>query len=321
MKSFNLSLKLVYLFCVFILAYFVLKPSEAATATLESISLWAHKVLPNIFSFGIISNIAVNMNLLSDIGFINIVLKSLKISKGANAPYALSLICASPLSVKCVCDSYSDGLINQEDAQHLLILCSTLSPLFVYSSIGILMYGKFIYALSMLLTNYIGVYLSAYFYNLVIPKNNLFINQQISEKKSSAGFFATFTKAITDSSITAINIGGFIVFFGVVVNALSDFGLITNTSLFGGIITLFTEITSGANILKNYLTSHESVVISLSYATLGFGGCCFLKQNISFITKTNLYVKRFVLFKVFNAIIDIFIGNLILLLLKLILYI
>ena len=319
MKSFNLSYKLTCLFCLFILAYFVLMPNQAVEATINSILLWAYKVLPNIFAFGIISSVAVNMNLLSNIGCINTVLNSLKIASEGASPYAVSLICASPLSVKCVCDMYSDGRIKKEDAQHLLVLCSTLSPLFLYSSIGILMYQSTPYALSMVITNYAGVYLSAYLYSMLYNKYPHKKTSGLTSNTYQPTFFSSFTNAVTNSSVTAINIGGFLVFFGVMIYAFSDFGIIQKNSLSGGIATMLTEITAGANILKDFLANNEFLIMSISYATIGFGGCCFLTQNISFITKTNLSVKRFVLFKFFNAIINIILGNFILCLLKLML--
>lgn len=312
MKSFNISQILSYIFCLFLLMYFVLFPEKASSATIDSILLWANKVLPNVFIFGFISKVVINMNESNGIKPIKKILYSLNISDNAANIYLISLVCASPLSVKCVCEMYEENKISSDDAQHLITLCSAISPLFLYSTMGILMYQKRIYAISLLIVNYIGSYITSYIYKLIY-KTTYTPPKPLPITKSEIPFFDFFTNAITNSASTAINIGAFVVFFSVVIRAFSDFNIVNENSISFGILSVFTEITSGAVVLKNYLPKNELLVMAVSYASVGFGGLCFLMQNLSFITKTNLSVKRFVLFKIINAVINAVLGCILLL--------
>lgn len=319
MKSFNIPKILSYTFCLFLLMYFVMLPEKASCATIESILLWANKVLPNVFIFGFISKIVINMSESKSIKPIKKILKSLTISDNASNAYLISLVCASPLSIKCVCEMYEENKISSDDAQHLITLCSAVSPLFLYSTMGILMYQKRIYAISLLIVNYIGSYITSYIYKLIYKKNYN-PSTPLPITQSEISFFNLFTSAITNSASTAINIGAFVVFFSVVIKSLSDFNIFNENSLLFGILSIFTEITSGAAVLKNHLQKNELLVMAVSYASVGFGGICFLMQNLSFITKTNLSVKRFVLFKLINSVVNAVLGCIILLIFNFIKY-
>lgn len=316
MKPFYLSAKLTYSFCIFILAYFILNPSEAASATVNAVLLWANNVLPNVFIFGIASGIALKTGILSDLKFAQKILAGLNIETTGVSSYMLSIVCASPLSIKNVCELYKENALSKEDAQHLLVLCSTLSPLFLYSSIGMLMYQNYIYAISLLAVNYVGSYISAYVYRIIYKTNSLSPKEVVYQNQNFISFIPAFTSSVTTATDTAITVGGFVVFFGVIISAFTDFFIFPDGSIFAGICKILLEITSGANALKGYLSEYEILIMSISYATVGFGGMCFLMQNLSFITKTNLSVKRFVWFKLLNALINICLGNITLAILK-----
>lgn len=307
MKRFSVSKVLTGAFCLFLIAFFVLFPKEAAAASVDSCIKWATKIFPSLFTFAITGGILSQICGTKNLPFLKSPLNALGISSEGSGCYLMSFVCASPVSVKTVCEAYTEGVVSKDEAQILLVLCSTVSPLFLYSSLGVTFFGSKAIGASLAAINYISAFLSSALFKVFYPQGN---RRDLTrhENKRDITLINIVCASVTKALGAGLNAGAFVVFFGILTEALFRFDILKKNNPVSAVVCMLVELSCGAELGAKFSPKFNSVVLPALFGSVGLGGASFLMQNISYITATDLSVKKFVEGKVINMFISAALG-------------
>ena len=124
--------------------------------------------------------------------------------------------------------------------------------------------------------------------------------------------------AIKNAISTILTIGGFVVFFSVILSILETSGIFDiisisleklgipeyfSKSLFSGMI----ELTNGVKSSSDFFSTNSVSSILLTSFLLGFGGCSVLLQVFSIITKEGISIKPYFYGKFLQGILSVLI--------------
>ncbi|MCD8338181.1 MAG: hypothetical protein LUD18_13120 [Lachnospiraceae bacterium] len=125
------SLLLILLF----FGYLLFCPQAALNSAREGLLLWYHSVLPVLFPFFVLSNLA--LRLISAEDMPKAVTRPFIRLFGCSAYGAFVIpagfLCGLPVGAKLTGDLYRDGKITREEAKHLSGFSNNLSPAFIFS--------------------------------------------------------------------------------------------------------------------------------------------------------------------------------------------
>ncbi len=286
------------------ITYVLAFPSDSVKAALSGCELFYKSIFPGLFPFFILSSFAVNCRMDTVLGkAFGIVPKKLGVSSGEYT-YVISILSGYPTSTKTVCEGYSQKRISKRDAAILLILSSNCSAAFIISFIGGRLLENNTAALILLFSNYLSPIIAAWLLAGQSPQNRpSTVTDDTAEKMS---YISGFVSAVRESVSSVLSVGGFVVFFSVVV------GMAEKISVGNEIINLLlspVELSNGCNTAST-ANIPVSLKIGLMGFLIGFGGICVCFQNLSFIEKTDLDKALFVKYKFITGIISFVISYL-----------
>lgn len=233
-----------------------------------------------------------------------------------NGAFALimGIISGYPTGAKIVTDFYERGICTKTESERLLTFTNNSGPLFIIGTVGITLFGDTRTGILLLITHILSCltvgFLFRFWNNSKIYKT--YTTPTINKKQNSAKTLVSFSnlgEIISQSILKAINtiilIGGFVVFFSVILSILKQTHIFDaifnifkpilqsfniNTSFFTAFFTGIIELTNGVNEIAQIHCKNISINIIISSFLLGFGGISILLQVWSIISKTNLSI-------------------------------
>ena len=197
-----------------------------------------------------------------------------------------------PSLLPFIIGAVATGMLKNPSLGYLMLLCHYLGSI----SVGILFrnYGK-----------------------ESLDKNNSSLKSNIlntidNRYEDKRGFFVLFGNAVFNGINTLLSIGGFVIVFSVVFEIFSLFNIISlissilciPLSIFGvtkelcnAFISGLFEMTIGCDKISSVLSASEVLRASLSSFLIGFSGLSILAQCCSFIAKTDINTKSYILSK------------------------
>lgn len=276
---------------IFLAAYFTAEPEAVSAAAYKSAYLWAHSVLPSLLPFFVISKYMLLVGAPSALAL-----------KGVNPAVSfaifVSALSGNPVGSKTVCELYSRGELSKSSAQSLLSFCANAGPMFVIATVGVGFFKSALVAALMSFVNYFSCLVSG------LVMSRLFTEKNSPTEKGTYRFapvsspVSAFAVAVTDSAAAIINVGAYIIFFGVIISLTEMSG----NPLVKTVFSAFSELTRGEQLIASYFASKPITALTAASFTLGWGGLCVVMQCASYITSSGLSVKRFVLGKILQAI-------------------
>lgn len=318
-----LKIKKNYIICLFITLFiilFIVNIKLSLKASLNGAKLWFKAILPTSFPFAVICNLLIfydGITLYSKL-LGPLICKPLNLSKNSSFPLTVSFLCGYPLGSKFSSDTYDLGYIDRNEYISLINIATNCGPLFIIGTVGCAMLNNISYGYLLL----IGNYLSVIIIGLFTRKKRTFSKNKEMEKipentsKNNLGY--ALKKSLEDGINTALSIGGFIIIFSVLIEIIQNsntFSLIISKiesllhlepNLLYAIFLGSIEITNGCNML-----SSSSLPISLKLSLISFlcsfSGLSIIAQSYSFMSKHNISLLRYFLFKLFQGILSFFI--------------
>ncbi len=289
----NSSLTLAALIATFIITLFL---SDKISHSVKSgLSLCANVIIPSVFPFIVLSDFLyafLDFSYLKHIG--DIFERVFKINHSGLYPFFLGIICGFPLGVKCATELYLDEKITRDECERLIGFCNNTGPAFLVCGIGLGLRNNirdgfilyFVMVLSAILTGIIFSY----------KKSSANIDSGTLTKKCFS-----ITDSIKNAGLNTLNICSYLVFFACIVGLMRN--LLGENQIYLTLIP-FLEVGSATSILSKtaLLTSAQSLALS-SFA-IGFSGFSVHLQAMSFISKTDLSVKRYFAMKFIQGIIS-----------------
>jgi sporulation integral membrane protein YlbJ len=325
------------LFIIFLMVF----SRAALISALQSIELWIGTIIPSLFPFLVVSEI------LSGTGFVQAsgvlfrpLMRSVFNLAGCSSyPFILGIISGCPVGAKAVARMRKDNLLNKEEGERLLAFCNNSSPLFITGAVATGMLktpssGPFLFICHIASSVTVGFLLG------LLSRKTAFISKPVKQEKSSkkevygtgvitgrnrvitqGDIGAMLVDAIRNSMATMMVIGGFIIFFSVIISLLSESGIPEiisgmmlvifpmasknpglSNAVISSIISGFFEITTGleqTSSLNSISLTTKLVLISI---IMGWGGLSIHFQVLSAIKNTDLSIKPYLLGKLLHSI-------------------
>ena len=303
-----------YFMCIlitFFIFLFVSNLKDCIDAALVGVSLVIKTIVPTIFPFSVICNLLISYDgvwLYSKI-LGPIFCKPLKLSKQSSFPIVASILSGYPLGCKYCCDLYSLGYINRDEFERLLNIASNASPMFLIGS----MLGDIKLGFILLISNY----LSPIIVGILTIKNSKTLSNMKEIKSNSINInFGTSLKYALDNGVnTTLQVGSFVVLFSIIISIIKNnayvsiifsnieaFFNLPQYSLYG-IFLGSIEFTNGCKLITTLPLTMPFKLAIISFIC-SFSGLSVIAQISSFISKYNVSIIKYSLYKLLQGIIS-----------------
>lgn len=311
------STRLVFTICTcFLITVLLLFPQQMLLAAAKSIDLWFRFVLPSLFPFMAAVGILIRLGAAHTMGLaLHPIMKPLFGLRGVCAfPFLLGLISGYPVGAKITVTLYEEGVLTKEEAQHILSFSNNPGPLFVIGTVGTALLKNPMWGYFMMLCIFLSAITTGILFRFGCKaKENKKNNLPIIRKKDVPSFGIVLEQSIADAMETILQIGGFILFFGVLIEAFVVTGIFSMVTqclsfliplpqpLLSAILSGILEMTNGAALLSHADCSMLCRLISIT-AVLSFGGLSILGQTLGIIGKIPVSPKIYLFSKILNAL-------------------
>lgn len=302
-------------------------PNQSIIAAKKGISIWVNVLIPSLLPFIIGANLVIDLKVVDIIGYIiNPIAKLIFNVSGKSAlVFAISTVSGYPVGAKLASELRNQKEISKFETQRLVSFSSTSGPLFIIGAVATGMLKNPSLGYLMLLCHYLGsISVGILFRNYgkeSLDKNNSSLKSNIlntidNRYEDKRGFFVLFGNAVFNGINTLLSIGGFVIVFSVVFEIFSLFNIISvissiihiPLSLFGvtkelcnAFISGLFEITIGCDKISTVTSSSEVLKATLCSFLIGFSGLSILAQCCSFIAKTDISTKTYILCKILHG--------------------
>lgn len=331
-KHFIYIFKLKQLILPFILISFticlVIFSDTNLSAAKNGLILWANSIVPSLFPFFVATELLSHTNLTYYLGkFLNRFMKPIFNVRGEGSfALIMGIISGYPIGAKIAANFRQNKICSKEECERLLSFTNNSGPLFIIGTVGIAMFGNSTIGILLLITHLlasltVGFIFRFWKYN---KKSQIKNNHSYMDSKETLTFSnlgGIIGSSISSSINTILLIGGFVVFFSVILsilqtsNVLNIFETCLNPILnlfhipekfsVGFVCGIF-ELTNGLNVICNISEKKLSFNIIIASFLLGLGGLSVLLQVWSTIAKTDLSIKPYILGKLLHAFISAF---------------
>lgn len=317
---------------IFILLLMIFSKT-ALNAASRGINLWLNIVFPSLFPFFVASEILNRTGFVRLSGaFLEPVMKPLFNVPGAGAfAFAMGVTSGYPVGAKITADMRAEELLTKVEAERLLTFTNNSGPLFIIGAVsagmlkipsaGFLLLGCHILAC-------VTVGLLFRFYrrkdsggaSVKQLKFKVRVRKELAGFRGRQGerFGSMLGNAVKNSVMTVLSIGGFIIFFSVVISLLVQTGIIEKVSNFlfvalfnfgikkstiNALLCGFFEITTGCSTAAK--SSDASFIQQLAALSMiiGWAGLSVHSQVASIVSRTDISVKPYFLGKFLQGII------------------
>lgn len=301
-------------------------PQNCMKAAHNGLLTWSNIVIPSLLPFFITSELLIGLGF---VDFIGILLEPamspiFNVSGKGAFPLTMSITSGYPVGVKIVSNLRKNNHITKIEAQRLLSFCSTSGPIFMIGAIATGMLNNPLISPLIIFPHYlaaltIGLIFKYYKRNVQIKP--IRYNQNIfkialrklfeSREKNNKPLGLLLSNAVKEGINSMLLIGGFIVFYSVLVEILNLsnffnsiirkisylFSISNNQNALKSLITGLFEITIGAKKiveLKEVSLLYKIIMINF---LIGWSGFSIHSQALSFLNETDLNVRLYIFSK------------------------
>lgn len=311
----NTFIVVTIIFSIFI---FFTNPQLVFSSVDNTIILWATKVFPVLFPFFIICNLAIE---LGAVAFISEYFKPInkflfKTTKNSGFIFVLSIISGNPSGAMMISQMYKNKLITYDDSKTLIMYTAFVNPIFVLGTIGFAYFNNpsigYIILISHILSNIlIGVYLglrkkSSRFPE--VPSIKKSYAEMTHHRKKIVSIGETLTNALQRAISTMFFIGGFMIFFNLVVIMINNiFTSLNITNIyFKSIIIGLIEMVNGVDFIYNNI-ANPRIAVTLIAGVISFAGFSIHAQIYTFMNEIKLKYLPFLAARLIQGILASFI--------------
>jgi len=290
--------------CKFLFIIFLLKfPQEVLSSARDGLMLWFNNVLPALLPFIVVINMLTALGTVKTVSkWANPFMKSIFRLPGAGS-FALitGLLSGYPMGAKTIGDLWHNREITTKEAQRLLAFCNNAGPLFIIGVVGVgilgnLTAGYVLWAGHVMAAIIVGIMTRSKGSNTEINTTHC-----VNPKSEMPKIGKILGSAVKNAMEALVLVGGMIIFFSVVIRAMS---VVTGDSPIMSVIAGIIEVTNGANAIGNGV---QGVISTYRLAAIGgiisFGGFSVHAQSLHFTAGTGIKAGPYILYKGLNGII------------------
>lgn len=203
----------------------VIKYSNAAIDSVKStLSLCAQTVIPSLFPFMVISELAVSLDAAKYLGkLLKPVFSPLfDLNEHGASAFILGALCGFPVGARTAAALYEQEKLNEKELNHVLCFCNNPSSAFVISAIGVSLFGSQSFGVALYVITLISALIIGSCLKFFYHKKNASTKEQekITQKENILGIHV-FTNAVADSAGAMLTVCAFIVFFSAFLGTLN----------------------------------------------------------------------------------------------------
>ena len=334
-KTFYAYLKksLLPIMVLLFIASLIIFPKTAVSSASKGIKLWLEIVFPSLFPFFVATQLLSKSGIVSLFGIIlEPVMRPLFNVPGCGSfALAMGIVSGYPVGASITAELRKQEMITRLEAERLLTFTNNSGPLFIMGAVGVGMFNQPVLGYLLYLSHVaacltvgfiFGFYKKRQTGSTIKSKTKMQDNIKIELKKlknSDTNLWTLFGDCIKNSVYTILAIGGFIIFFSVLINIMITSGLIGTVSRMlpdfagaglgsktvEGFLCGIFEITTGASYITR---SSAALVVKLCCASLiiGWAGFSVHTQVMSIVSTTDIKVKPYLVGKALQGIISCF---------------
>ena len=299
---------LLVLTSIFVLIINIFIKSNCLTNIIVfSTNLFIKNIFPSLFPMFIISAILVELDMPKALGSIfNKPMNFLFKTKGSSIfIFFMSMIAGFPSSAKYINDLIDKKIINEKDANKVLLFTFFSNPLFIINTVGNIFYNDISIGLKILFAHVIGnIIIGLIFRNYnksdeCIKDNKISALKGVYSKINNTSISSTIFKSISTSLEIMINLFGIITFFLIIINLIFD----RPDNIVEIIMTGITEMTTGLKYLS--LSNYSlNIKIVLSTSFISFGGLSVHFQIMNILNEKKVKYLPFLLARIMHSFIS-----------------
>lgn len=320
--------------CAAMIGILMVYSKSAIVSGLSGIRLWLDIIFPSLFPFMVVSNMLNRSGIIPALGvLLHPVMKPLFNVPGQGAlPLLLGITSGYPMGARVTADLKLSGHINTNESERLLAFTNNSGPLFILGAVGAGLFHSAHAGLLLLACHILGgitVGILFRFYGRNHEGNSNPCHEEdgfsfhkftvaLRDIKPPVNFGQNFSDAISSSMSLIFIIGGFIIFFSVLIGLLLEIGLMDWASKFLGIFTGpmgigpgvikailcgFFEISTGTSLIT--MTSDGMIPVKLTAASaiIGWAGLSVHAQVMSIAHDAAIRIKPYLFGKMLHGII------------------
>lgn len=232
-----------------------------------------------------------------------------------------------PVGAKIAVNFREKNICSKEECERLLSFTNNSGPLFIVGTCGVSFFGNTTIGLLLFVTHILAAFNVGLIFRFWKKGASNFQNYKInkSDNKMQNITFSNLGEILGNSIKSAISmiltIGGFIVFFSVILSILNSSNIINlivlilkplfdylrlPPQLLNGFINGIFEITNGINLISLVKLKNISTSIILTSFLLGFGGISIFLQILSVVSKSDLSIKPYIIGKILHGLLAAF---------------
>ncbi|MGL5676725.1 MAG: hypothetical protein ACRDDX_09950 [Cellulosilyticaceae bacterium] len=304
---------IITLFIGSMMLLFLLFPTVCIEGATEGLLLWFHKLLPSLLPFMILMNLLCLMGVILKFGhaLTRFTQKLFKISGNSLIIFLLGLMGGYPMGAKLTKQLLDTKQISFDEASKTLCFGTQCGPLFIIGTVGTLMLGNTSLGYFLL-----TVHISSACVMLLLSRfyASPYTSRIAYTPLHSPGLplSEAFTHSVQNAMDTIVYVGGYIIFFSVIIHLVRDASLFhTFTAKLSTLLPLSApqwealllgslEFSNGA-FLASKLAPLSLLNLGLLSALLAFGGFCVFFQCIYVLQGSSLPLSTYLTAKCFQA--------------------
>lgn len=289
-------------------------PQNAIASGKEAVEVCFFQVIPSLFPFFVLQNIATNSGVCQKISrkFGFVFYKIFKISNPL--PFLLGIIGGYPLGAKSISTLVENKEISRNQASHMMTFCNNAGPAFIVGYVGICLFSSRNIGYIILFSHVFSTILIGMFFSLFAHEK---YQKPRHKNVEEIPFYRLFINSVNLGFSSMLSVCGFIIFFTILVEILSCFNVFSSLSTviscflpflstndISSILAGIFEMTTGLNQLN---TSMSNIYTKLALASfmLGFAGFSIHFQTLNFCK--DIPLKKYFTAKILHGLLSAFI--------------
>ena len=278
-------------FIVFFTLSVVFYSDRMSSAAAGGLSLWLNTVVPSLCPFMVISS-WLSFDFRKGFGTADRITRSLfGVPSAYMALFPVSILSGYPAGAKIISDLYTKKAVSKDTAEHLLSFCNNPGAVFMVSAVASSMLSDRASAVFFIFICLLASLTTGILYNFVFPA------EVPSAPAKGLSRDVSFYSAISSAVGAILLVGGCIIFFSVIAEAVSIF-LSSSDPLVNTLISGLLEFTQG---IRQAAGLEKSIGYPIICALLCWGGLSVHLQTAAIIGDCGIDIRKYLVSKAFCA--------------------
>ena len=206
----------------------MLYPQPSMEAAKSGLALCYNVIIPSLFPFFVLSSLVVELGLA---GYLGRLLEGLMrplfhVSGACASAFALGFIGGYPVGAKTAISLYENGMCTKTEAERLLAFCNNSGPAFILGVVGAGVFGSGRVGLLLYLTHAAASILVGILFRFHGGRDAGREKRPVRATFETVRASSAFTGAVVKALQSTLSICAFVVFFSVVLELLSAYGVL-----------------------------------------------------------------------------------------------